>query len=566
MRRLQAVLREPQVQVKFNGGLPKSDANPRAGAASVVNPTPGRLGLRRQRASCQKLRSLMLLRLSRISFWLAAAVAALTLIAPAGHETLLMAIVSAGSLLAFAFWRSGLRSHRHQTVARVLVPEASALDPRALHDIEQALRHDAGAAASFEAALHAVARHLRSELGALEATVHEIHRIDAGHVYLSDRVESQPGFRTVERRVRLNASPLGDAVRSLQVAVAASGAVAVPVVAQDRVVAAIELSGIEVRVEPGALAALLETARAALSARRALEPANPLPAAPQLAAPRDAAPSLVGAQVLVVQDNVVEPEAAARMLQHLGCHATVASGMLDGLQALCRRQFDLVLIDMQMSGMSGAEGLNWLRRNAGDAYEFASSRDTPVVALTLPGSPQDRERIRELGFDDQLCKPFRRAQLHAMLSKHLSPSAEAGSSDRGGRPGRGDAPGGAPADASQVLDPAALARLGELDPTGANHLIERVLQAFKTSVARLRPQFDAARPHGDRAAIRLVAHTLKSSSGSIGAVRLTQLCTQVESAIRLGAEGDLEPLLDAMSASLDTTLHAIDALLNKGAP
>ena len=100
----------------------------------------------------------------------------------------------------------------------------------------------------------------------------------------------------------------------------------------------------------------------------------------------------------------------------------------------------------------------------------------------------------------------------------------------------------------------------ELDPTGENRLLERVLQAFQTSVARLRPQLDAGRVGGDRAAIRLVAHTLKSSSASIGAMRLSQLCAQVEALIRLETGEDLDAMLDAMGSALDGTLQAIAQL------
>jgi HPt (histidine-containing phosphotransfer) domain-containing protein len=100
-----------------------------------------------------------------------------------------------------------------------------------------------------------------------------------------------------------------------------------------------------------------------------------------------------------------------------------------------------------------------------------------------------------------------------------------------------------------VLDAGALARLTELDPKGENRLLERVLQAFQTSVARLRPQLDTARRERDRRTIRLVAHTLKSSSASIGAIQLSQLCARIEGAIRLRTDAALEPDAGAKSES-----------------
>ncbi|HEY9238800.1 MAG TPA: Hpt domain-containing protein, partial [Burkholderiaceae bacterium] len=103
----------------------------------------------------------------------------------------------------------------------------------------------------------------------------------------------------------------------------------------------------------------------------------------------------------------------------------------------------------------------------------------------------------------------------------------------------------------------ALARLAELDPSGKNRLIERVLQAFQTSAARLHPQLRQGRAEGDRAAIRLVTHTLKSSSASIGALRLSQLCAEIETAIRLDPAAELDAQLDALDDALDDVVQAI---------
>lgn len=111
-----------------------------------------------------------------------------------------------------------------------------------------------------------------------------------------------------------------------------------------------------------------------------------------------------------------------------------------------------------------------------------------------------------------------------------------------------------------VLDPAALARLQELDPRGENGLLDRVFQAFQTSAARLMPQLGAARIAGDRAGIRYVAHTLKSSSQSIGALRLSQLCAHVESLIRIEATEGLDAGIDDLVAAMAEVLQAVAAL------
>lgn len=114
--------------------------------------------------------------------------------------------------------------------------------------------------------------------------------------------------------------------------------------------------------------------------------------------------------------------------------------------------------------------------------------------------------------------------------------------------------------AAAVLDAQALDRLRELDPTGQNRLIERVFSAFEASLARLVPQLDAARAGSDWQAVRQVAHTLKSSSASIGALALSRLCADVESRVRQSQLDGLPARLDALAAEVGRVQRALRLL------
>jgi hypothetical protein len=97
-----------------------------------------------------------------------------------------------------------------------------------------------------------------------------------------------------------------------------------------------------------------------------------------------------------------------------------------------------------------------------------------------------------------------------------------------------------------VLDAPSLAALHQLDPTGANHLVSRVMTTYRSSLARLLAQMTLARERDDAASLRLVTHTLKSSSASVGALVLSALCSQAERAVRDDRLDDLPPLLDQL--------------------
>lgn len=111
------------------------------------------------------------------------------------------------------------------------------------------------------------------------------------------------------------------------------------------------------------------------------------------------------------------------------------------------------------------------------------------------------------------------------------------------------------------LDAEALARLTALDPSGENRLLERVLNAFQGSAVRLLSQLETGRTGADWNAVRLVAHTLKSSSASIGALALSSLCAQVETAIRTDATAGIDADILAMTRELDLALQVIERLL-----
>jgi HPt (histidine-containing phosphotransfer) domain-containing protein len=114
---------------------------------------------------------------------------------------------------------------------------------------------------------------------------------------------------------------------------------------------------------------------------------------------------------------------------------------------------------------------------------------------------------------------------------------------------------------ASLLDPTALQRLHELDPQGTQRVVERVLRAFDASLARLLPQSRQALEQGDHEAVRHVAHTLKSSSASVGAMALSRCCGEIENQLRLQQLEGLGALVATMSAEGELVRGAVRGLL-----
>ena len=112
-----------------------------------------------------------------------------------------------------------------------------------------------------------------------------------------------------------------------------------------------------------------------------------------------------------------------------------------------------------------------------------------------------------------------------------------------------------------LLDPQALARLRELDPDGRHGVLPRVMQTFENSLLRMQAQILDASLQDDAAAVGAVAHTLKSSSASVGALALSAFCAETERAVRTGHTDGLQARVAQLVAEADRVLAAVRAML-----
>jgi HPt (histidine-containing phosphotransfer) domain-containing protein len=112
-----------------------------------------------------------------------------------------------------------------------------------------------------------------------------------------------------------------------------------------------------------------------------------------------------------------------------------------------------------------------------------------------------------------------------------------------------------------ALDAAALARLRELDPDGRQGLLARVLAAYESSLRGMVDQLHAALDAGDAGAVAGLAHKLKSSSASVGALALAASCADVERRLRGGVSGDLAADVARLLADGEAALRAVGAML-----
>jgi HPt (histidine-containing phosphotransfer) domain-containing protein len=184
-------------------------------------------------------------------------------------------------------------------------------------------------------------------------------------------------------------------------------------------------------------------------------------------------------------------------------------------------------MDCQMPVMDGFEATREIRNleqsRPGPEASPHGSVHVPVIALTAAAFSEDRQRCMAAGMDDYLAKPFELKDLAAVLARWL--------------------PGNEPAPDESVLDPSRLEEIRALQAGGGDDILTRVVEAYFDSAPGLVEAIADAVAKGDASALADAAHPLKSSSASLGALRLSELCKELEALGRAGSTDGASDLL-----------------------
>ncbi len=283
-------------------------------------------------------------------------------------------------------------------------------------------------------------------------------------------------------------------------------------------------------------------------------------------------------RILLAEDNILNQKVALHLLQQIGYQADVVSNGLEALEALHCQTYDLVLMDVQMPKM---DGLTVTRRIC---QEYSDAVRPRIVAMTANAMQGDREECLNAGMDDYVSKPIRLEELIQALKRCAQ---KQGSPGAGVPRCRGDREVGKPGDrenarfASNPITPSLHHLIprsnAATSPQSLTPIDTNVLQAFRQMVGendsdivaemidcyleeapKLVQAIATAIAQADAIALRAGAHTLKSSSATLGATTLTEICLQLEVISRTGdteASIDKLPQLEAEFARVKAALQ-----------
>jgi two-component system sensor histidine kinase/response regulator len=217
-----------------------------------------------------------------------------------------------------------------------------------------------------------------------------------------------------------------------------------------------------------------------------------------------------GGHVLLVEDNFVNQKVAVRFLERLGCTVEVASNGAEGVAACQQRQFDIVLMDLQMPVMDGMTATRKIR-------ESETTSHMPIIALTANAMTGDRELCEAAGMDGYLTKPIEVERLRSILAKFGLENADAAAA-------------GVAAAAPVLSQGAAPVDLREFQRVtdGDQAFAQELVAAFIASGEQQLAELAAAVAQSDRAALAKAAHQFKGACANIHAQALKSLVERLE--------------------------------------
>lgn len=268
---------------------------------------------------------------------------------------------------------------------------------------------------------------------------------------------------------------------------------------------------------------------------------------------------LKGSRILLVDDNATSRKFMSMIMQHCGCSIGQAENGQVALDLLEKEDYDLILMDMEMPVMNGVETAMAIRK--GDCFRrFENFRSIPIIALTGNTGKESIEQVKKAGMNQHLGKPVFRDDLVATAAMWIKNTANA---EENGKPARNDLPSLSEnfreaVEREKVLDNSIISSLREI---GSDELLVSLLGAYRSDSEKIIEELGRAAATGDIKQFDQLMHTLKGSSGSIGANRLFVLSRHLNEFTHRGEWPDAAEWESVLKNTFSITIEAMEEML-----
>ncbi|MBF0193999.1 MAG: response regulator [Magnetococcales bacterium] len=121
---------------------------------------------------------------------------------------------------------------------------------------------------------------------------------------------------------------------------------------------------------------------------------------------------LAGSHLLLAEDNEINQQVGKELLEQIKIEVTIANNGLEAVELATKREFDGILMDLQMPVMGGLEATKLIRNH----YSF---KELPIIAMTANTMSGDRNKCLDAGMNDHVSKPVVPENLYSTLAKWI---------------------------------------------------------------------------------------------------------------------------------------------------
>ena len=238
--------------------------------------------------------------------------------------------------------------------------------------------------------------------------------------------------------------------------------------------------------------------------------------------------------VLLVEDDDINQQVAKSMLEKRGHRMTIVTNGQQALEAIALHRYDVILMDIQLPGMSGIEVTRHIR-----AQEQGREHQR-IIATTAHGRQEDRLRYQQAGMDGHLSKPFRPEELYQVVENPLDTSPTCGS--------------------EMIFDEEEFVERMQ----GDIELISELIGIFRQTAPDLLQALREAIQLEDTEELCKAAHRLRGAAGTIGASIVQREAHSLELIGKKGHLAEARVKLPCLEQMFEELWPALDALETKG--
>lgn len=249
-----------------------------------------------------------------------------------------------------------------------------------------------------------------------------------------------------------------------------------------------------------------------------------------------------GTRFLVVDDNEINQQVATTFLSHFGAQSDVVGNGREAVAAAAHGNYRMIFMDCQMPEMDGFEATRQIR------LAEHGERRIPIVAMTANVLDGARDKCLAAGMDDYIPKPVSLEDLQTTLQRWIPDCID----ERPGPPqtageAKVDTPPNNEHDASPTIDEKSFTTLRNMmGEARFAEFLAKLLTSTEQRIEQLRKHLAAV----DRDNLHLVAHSLKGSTGNVGARILSAKCQELEQHVKtLGITAECGPMIDAIDTA-----------------